>query len=308
MKPHLLFLAVGLFGFLPFPAHARIERVVEKTFTVQPGGRLAVETSGGSIRVQSSNGDQVTVVAKQRIKASSDAEADELLEDLTLTLEQDAEGVMAKAKYEKRSWGSQPVQVDFAVTVPTRYNVELRTSGGGVKVGDLDGRVSARTSGGSIDLGKITGDVEAHTSGGSVALEEGAGAVKLGTSGGNIRVGRAVGQTDLNTSGGSIEIQSVESPLNASTSGGSVNATIAGPMKGDCVLSTSGGRVRVRVDANAAFQLDASTSGGAVRAEGLTITIDKGGAGRSRLSGKVNGGGPLLKLRSSGGDVVVETR
>lgn len=308
MKPHLLFLAVGLFALLPFSAQARIERVVEKTFSVQPGGRLKVETSGGSIRVQSSNGSEVTVVAKQRIKASSEAKADELLEDLTLTMEQDDEGIIAKAKYEKRSWGSQPVQVDFVVTVPARYNVDLRTSGGGVKVGDLDGRVDARTSGGSIDLGKITGDVVAQTSGGSVSLEEGAGDVKLGTSGGSIRVGRAVGETDLNTSGGGIDIKSVESPLHASTSGGSINATIAGPMKGDCVLSTSGGRVRAVVEAGAAFQLDASTSGGSVRAEGLTITIDKGGAGRSRLSGKVNGGGPLLKLRSSGGDVVLETR
>ena len=37
-------------------------------------------------------------------------------------------------------------------------------------------------------------------------------------------------------------------------------------------------------------------------------TIEKGGAGRSRLAGKVNGGGPLLKMRSSGGDIIVETR
>lgn len=308
MKSHTLLFAAGLLALVPISAQARIERVVEKTFSVQPGGLLRVETSGGGIRVQSTSANQVTVVARQRIKASSDAEADELLEDLTLTIEQDNEGVQAKAKYEKRSWGTQPVQVDFTVTVPARYNVDLRTSGGNVEVDDLDGRVEARTSGGGIEMGKITGDINAHTSGGNVSLEEGAGAVKLGTSGGNIRVGRAVGKTDLDTSGGRIEIKSVESPVHASTSGGDVNATIKGPMKGDCVLSTSGGRVRAVVDAGASFQLDASTSGGSVHAEGLTITIDKGGAGRSRLSGKVNGGGPLLKLRSSGGDVVIETR
>ncbi|MEO7598356.1 MAG: hypothetical protein ABIV50_05460, partial [Opitutus sp.] len=78
--------------------------------------------------------------------------------------------------------------------------------------------------------------------------------------------------------------------------------------KGDCVLDTSGGNVKAKVARTAAFDLDASTSGGDVRADGLTITIEKGGVGRSRLSGKVNGGGPTLKLRSSGGDIVVETR
>lgn len=308
MKTHTLLTLAALLALVPVAAHARIERVVEKTFTVKPGELLKVETSGGSIRVQSADDNKVTVVAKQRIKANSEAEADELLEDLTLTIEQDDDGVVAKSKYERRGWGSQPVQVDFTVTVPTRYNVWLRTSGGDVRVSDLDGYVDAHTSGGNIVLGKISREVEARTSGGNVALEEGMGRVKLNTSGGNIRVERAAGDTDLGTSGGDIQIKSVEGTVHASTSGGNVSAGIAGALKGDCVLTTSGGQVRATVDRSAAFQLDASTSGGGVNAEGLTITIDKGGAGKSRLSGKVNGGGPLLKLRSSGGNIVIETR
>jgi hypothetical protein len=45
-----------------------------------------------------------------------------------------------------------------------------------------------------------------------------------------------------------------------------------------------------------------------VNAEGVTITIDGGGVGKSRLSGNVNGGGPLLELRTSGGDINLEAR
>ena len=313
MKSHTLLLTAGLLALVPFAAHAKIERVVEKSFTVQPGGILRVETHGGDVRVETSSDSTVKVVAHERIHASSEAEADELLKKLTLTIEQKPEGVSALAKYEKKMpgmhWGSwPPVQVDFTITVPKRYNVELKTSGGDLNVADLDGKVDVRTSGGDITLGKISGDIEAATSGGNVQLEEGAGVVKLGTSGGDVRVGRAVGQTDLNTSGGNIDIKSVENTLMASTSGGDVSAHLVGPFKGDCKLSTSGGRVRVIVDKTAAFNLDASTSGGDVDAEGLTITIERGGSGRSRLSGKVNGGGPILKLRSSGGDVVVQSR
>lgn len=313
MKSHTLFLTAGLLALVPFSAHAKIERVVEKSFTVQPGGVLRVETQGGDVRVETSNDSTVKVVAHERIRASSDAEADEILQKLTLTIEQRPDGVSALAKYEKRPagfhWSSwPPVQVDFTVTVPKKYNVDLKTSGGDLVVADLDGKVDARTSGGDISLGKISGDIDAGTSGGNVELDEGAGVVKLGTSGGNVRVGRAVGPTDLGTSGGNIDIKSVENTLRASTSGGDVSARLVGPFKGDCKLSTSGGRVRVTVDKTAAFNLDASTSGGDVDAAGLTITIERGGSGRSRLSGKVNGGGPLLKLRSSGGDVVVQSR
>jgi len=313
MKLSHLFLSAGLLALAPVVASAKIERTVEKTFTVQPGGMLSIETQGGDIRVQTSADPIVKVVAREKIRASSDAEADEILKKLTLAIEQQADGVAASARYEKMPsgfhWGSwPPVQVDFTVTVPASYNVTLKTSGGDVTVGDLTGKVHARTSGGSITLGRITGDIDAGTSGGDMRLAEGLATVKLSTSGGNIRVGRAVGPADLDTSGGDIEIKSVENTLHAATSGGDVSAGIAGTLKGDCRLGTSGGRVHVTVGKGVAFDLDASTSGGDVEATGLTITIEKGGAGRSRLAGKVNGGGPLLRLRSSGGDIVVQTR
>jgi hypothetical protein len=263
--------------------------------------------------VQTSADNTVKVTARERIRASSEADADEILKKLTLDIGQSTDGVSASAKYEKQlvgfHWGSwPPVQVDFTVTVPVNYNVQLKTSGGDITVGNLNGKAYVRTSGGDITLGKISGDIDGGTSGGNVRLEEGSAEVKLGTSGGDIRVGRAVGPTDLGTSGGNIDIKSVENTLHAATSGGDVSAGIAGALKGDCKLSTSGGRVRVTVDQGVAFDLDAATSGGDVDATGLTITIEKGGSGRSRLSGKVNGGGPLLKLRSSGGDVIVQSR
>lgn len=313
MKTHLFLAVAGLLAFAPVAAHAKIERVVEKTFTVQPGGTLTVETQGGDVRILTSNEATVKVTAKQKIKASSESEADELMRKLTLNIEQVPEGVSALAKYEKSMGGFHfgswpPVQVDFTVTVPANYNVSLKTSGGDIKIADLNGKVRARTSGGDVTLGKIAGEIDAGTSGGDVTLAEGGATVKLSTSGGNIRVDHAVGAADLDTSGGDIVIKSVENTLHASTSGGDVTAGIAGALKGECHLGTSGGRVRVTVDKGTAFDLDAATSGGDVDAAGLTITIEKGGSGRSKLAGKVNGGGPLLKLRSSGGDVSVKTR
>ncbi len=307
-----LVVAASLSGAITLNAQARIERTIEKSFTVQPGGTLHVETLGGEIRVSASNDPVVKVTAREKIRADSDAEADEVLKKLTLTMEQNGDDVTAIAKYESMMpgfhWGSwPPVNVDFIVTVPAKYAADLHTSGGGITVGDLNGKVLARTSGGSVKLGKIGADVDARTSGGNVTLDEAAGSVQLHSSGGNIAVGRASGPAELSTSGGGIKIDSVANAIHASTSGGSVRATIAGPLKDDCVLSTSGGSVKVTVDKSAAFRLDASTSGGNVDAAGLTIMIENGSPGRSRLAGAVNGGGPLLKLRSSGGGIVVKS-
>ena len=309
--PRLL-LTAGLLALAPFVAHAKIERVIEKTFTVQPGGTLHVDTQGGEIRVSPSSDNVVKVTARERIRANSESEADDLLKDLTLRIEQSGNEVTASAKYERQSIGFHfgswpPVNVDFIVSVPASFSADVHTSGGGITIGDLNGKVNARTSGGGIKLGKLGGEVDARTSGGSVSLDESRGAATLHTSGGSIAVGRVDGPAELSTSGGGIKIDSVQGAVQAHTSGGSVRAGIAGPLKNDCVLSTSGGSVKVNVDKAAAFNLDASTNGGDVDAEGITITMTKSNRSRSKLAGNVNGGGPLLKLRSSGGDIVVRT-
>ena len=305
-------LSAGLLALAPFAAHAKIERTVEKTFTVQPGGALHVDTQGGEIRVTPSADGAVKVTARERIRADSEAEADELLKKLDLTIEQTGNDVSASAKYESQMPGFHfgswpPVNVDFIVTVPASFSTDLHTSGGGITIGDLAGKVYARTSGGGIKLGKLGSTVDARTSGGSVTLDEARGSAALHSSGGSITVGRVLGPAEISTSGGGIKIDSVEGSVQAHTSGGSVRAGIAGALKEDCVLSTSGGSVHVTVDKSAAFRLDAATSGGSVDAAGLTITLEKSDRSRSRLAGSVNGGGPLLKLRSSGGGIEVKT-
>jgi hypothetical protein len=303
-------LAAGFVAASAVAVQARVDRVVEKSFTVAGAGVLRVETHGGGIRVSPGSERQVRVIAKQRINANSDAEADELLKKLELALEQTGNDIRVLAKYERqpsgfrfRSW--PPVQVDFEIVVPAGFSTDLNTSGGSITVGDLNGQADLRTSGGAIKLGRMGGPVDARTSGGSITLDESRGPVELKTSGGNISVGRVAGPADLSTSGGSIKIESVASSLRAHTSGGSIRATIAGPLTKECSLSTSGGSVSVTLDKSAAFQLDAATSGGGVEAAGFSLAVEKISRDRNRLAGTVNGGGPLLKLRSSGGGISV---
>ena len=302
--------AVSLFAGFIATASAKIERTVEKSFSVTGAGKLRVETQGGEIRVSPSNDSVVRVTARQKINASSDAEADELLKKLDLSFEQSGNDVHVVSKYERQPSGFHfgswpPVQVDVIVTLPADYATELRTSGGAIVVGDLNGKADLRTSGGRIKLGRMGGAVDAHTAGGDISLDGARGSAELHTSGGNIAVGRVEGSADISTSGGGIKIESVAGALKAHTSGGSIRASIAGSLAQDCSLITSGGGVSVSVDKSAAFRLDASTSGGSVDAPGLALTVEKPERNRSRLAGNVNGGGPVLKLRSSGGSIRV---
>ncbi|HEY5080001.1 MAG TPA: DUF4097 family beta strand repeat-containing protein [Opitutaceae bacterium] len=309
---HRLATACAVLAAFTAAASAKIERTVEKTFQVQPGVHLTVSTYGGEIRVDPSSDGVVKVVAKEHFHADSEAEADEIMRKVDLTIEQHGNDVVATAVSRNNigfhfGW-SHDVQIDFVITVPSSTSVDLKTSGGDIAVGDLGGSVNAHTSGGEVRLGKISGDIEASTSGGDVELADGRGSVKLSTSGGNVSAGHLTGPSTLKTSGGDIKVDSVENTLDAETSGGNVRAGFYGPLKGDCSLSTSGGEVKATVGAAVGFHLDAKTSGGDVNAAGVTITIDRGGMGKSTLAGDVNGGGPLLRLRSSGGDIEVIPR
>jgi len=313
MKLYLpVLVGIGWLFAAPVILTAKIERTVEKSFTVQPGGTLKVETMGGGIKVEPGSDNAVKIVVKQRIEAATDAEADEILQHLTLTFEQQGNDVTALARYEGErtfSWfhfGSwPPVQCEFTVTVPAKYSVDLKTSGGGISVGDLTGTVVARTSGGGLRFGQITGTVDGHTSGGGISVESCTGDVNVHTSGGGIHLGPVGGNAQVHTSGGGISIKGIAGVVNAHTSGGPIDVAFAGPLKGDCEFSTSGGGITVHVDPKSDFDLDACTSGGGVSCQ-MPVTV-VGEIKPSHVSGKVNAGGHELKLRSSGGSIRIAT-
>ena len=309
IKSAVFVLFLGALLGSPAVLHANFARALEKTFVAQPGGNLKITTVGGDIVVRTADVGEIRLTARETVQTSSEREADELLEKLALTFVQTGNDLTVEAKYEKRNAGVwikrwPPVRVGFTVTVPRKFNVNLITSGGDISVAGLTGSAEVRTSGGDLKFDRIDGAIDGQTSGGNISLREGTAKAKLTTSGGNIHVDRAGGATEVSTSGGDIVLDSVPQLISATTSGGDVKATLAAPVQRDALLSTSGGDVKVLVPKSAAFEVDASTTSGEVHASGLTLAMGEG-AGRSRLTGAVNGGGPKLTFRSSGGDIAI---
>ena len=289
---------------------AKVTRVVEKAFTVQAAGQLRADTQGGNITVRTDDGNTVRIVATQLVNAGNDAEADRILEKLSLSFDQSGNDVTVRSTYEKRglsiTWGSwPPVQVSYAITLPRKFNADLNTSGGDIKVASLQGNVNARTSGGNLVFERIDGDLDAKTSGGNVSLLEGTAKARLSTSGGNIQIDRAAGPTSVSTSGGNITVNSATQVTRATTSGGNIRIKLTEAPQQPSTYNTSGGDITVQLPIAAAWTLDAETSGGEVRVSGVAMNVTKSNSSKSRLAGTVNGGGPTLSLSTSGGDIKV---
>jgi DUF4097 and DUF4098 domain-containing protein YvlB len=113
------------------------------------------------------------------------------------------------------------------------------------------------------------------------------------------------GDTDVYTSGGSLNLKNLSGNVNAGTSGGSIYAELTGKIDRDCTLKTSGGSIRVFLPKDLSADLDAHTSGGHVETD-FPITV-QGVIKKSALKGKINEGGPLITLRTSGGSIYIKS-
>ena len=309
--------AAVILALLTVSAHAAIDSPVRRTFNVAPGGTLYLDTDVGSVHVVPGAGG-VTVSVKRRARNQRE------LDRVHLSIEQQGNDVRVRNAVDSASrwfsWGND-LDMSFDVTVPARYNVEVKTSGGDVSVGDLHGFVKARTSGGSMRMAHVDGLVDAHTSGGDVHLDGASGNASLYTSGGSVHAGDVGGNLEIKSSGGSLEARRVGGALHArtsggnitigdahgaidaETSGGSIHAALSAQPRADSRLSTSGGSITVSLAPTIAVDLDAHTSGGGVNSD-LPITV-LGKVSDDSLNGKVNGGWPKLVLRSSGGGIHV---
>ena len=279
-KANRLTILIGFFSLLvSFNVFAKTE-TIEKTFDVNSGGTLTLNSDQGSIDIIPWDKNKVEVEVRK--KASSQKK----LDAFKITLDQDGNNVSVDGDGQRNS----RVSVQYSIKVPAHYNLEVKTGGGSIEVGDLSGIINVHTSGGSIEIGDVAeGKVNADTSGGSIEVGDVNGSLIVNTSGGSIRLGKITGTSEIDTSGGSITLKSGGADVTAETSGGSIDI---GPVTGNVDVDTSGGSIDIAmIDGN----VKAETSGGSIDVAGSTGKID------------VDTSGGSIRIDSSGGPVVAET-
>jgi Putative adhesin len=315
-------LAIAALAALALSATAGAsETRIERNLVLQPGGKLELSTDVGAIEIRggATAGARLVITAEREDFAELfDVQVRETPGQVTIEVERRDKGV----------WGwfgaSFRGRVHFDIEVPAQTSIAASTAGGPVSLRGTSGDAHVSTSGGSIEARDLGGDLCAETSGGAVSAQRIAGDATLETSGGSIEATAIGGKLDARTSGGGIDISTVAGDILASTSGGGVSIEGAGgrvdaESSGGSVhvdfatgnahggdLESSGGPVSASLDPDIGLDVDANTSGGGVRCD-LPITV-RGALSRSHLRGTLNGGGPLLRLRSSGGGIRIEAR
>lgn len=273
-------------ALLPPLAHAA-EKRLDRTFTVEPGGRLTVDADGSNVTVRGTDSNQVSV----HIAATGSQDA---LDRMVMSAEPGPAGIAVTARRGRRDWLSwlwsdRLRDSSVTVSVPRRYQVEVKTSGGNLEIEQLQGAVTGTTSGGDIHVGNVNGNVRMRTSGGNIVASDIDGELRIETSGGDIRA-------------------AVDGRIRAVTSGGNIDVQLLGANRG-VEISTSGGNILLHLPRNVTGVLNASTSGGSVVSDLPVATVATASARISRkLSGTINGGGEPIEAHTSGGDIQLRAR
>jgi DUF4097 and DUF4098 domain-containing protein YvlB len=208
-------------------------------------------------------------------------------------------------------------------------DIGLHTGGGSIEVHHANGKIVAETGGGSVEIQSGSQSASIETGGGSIEVKQCSGKVKVSTGGGSIDLGDIGGPAEIDTGGGSIHLTSAKGHVSAQTGGGGielfgvpsaraetgaggivVKLVNTGAERRDSVLETSAGDITVYIASDVAISVRANVdmgNGHRITSEfpdlHITSEGDQWGPKTLTAEGKLNGGGPVLKVRTSTGDI-----
>lgn len=194
--------------------------------------------------------------------------------------------------------------VQFEITVPRNYKMEIITGAGDITTGDIGGTAFLKTQGGNIITGKIdgtgvreisryrpvakletegghikvmgvSGDLLAFTGGGHINVGDITGDAALRSGGGHIRARQIGGRADLETVGGNITVGKAASFVSVRTGGGQIDF---GEVKGSVRAQTAGGGIHVIYVSG---PMEVESNGGSICVTGASGAVQAATSGGS---------------------------
>jgi hypothetical protein len=148
-----------------------------------------------------------------------------------------------------------------------------------------EGKVNLRTGDGKIEIAGLKGEMDLHSGDGSENLDAVDGRLRASTGDGHIRANGRFDELDLKTGDGHVEVQ----------------AATGSSLAGEWRLETGDGNVSLEVPENLAADVDLHTSDGHIDLDVPVAT--EGKVRENEVRGKLNGGGPLMTIRTGDGSI-----
>ena len=269
--------AVALAALAAVPALAS-EATFERTLSVSGRVELSVSTGSGNIHLTRGADNQVHVYGKVK---SGWGGSEERVREIAAhpPIEQTGNIIRIGSHHENL----HNISIDYEIQAPANAFLEAGSGSGDITVEGVGENAKISTGSGNIHASGLHGGFTVDTGSGNIYAEQtGQGDVKAQTGSGNI------------------ELRDLRGGLRAGTGSGDIK--VGGTPASDWKLETGSGNVEFW-PGSAAITLDASTGSGSVHTDREMMT--QGTQDHHHVTGKINGGGPTVRIETGSGDIRV---
>ncbi len=183
-----------------------------RSFSFQPGGRLSIEASNGSVEISGWDRESVEIAGVPR-DSNGDSQIQIVKADHTLRIR----GLTAD--------NSETIRIH----VPRRITLDaVASTNGEIRVSGIEGDVSLKSSNGRIEASNVRGLLQVHSSNGAIVVNRQDGSAWIHSSNGPIEIGAiSAAPLEIQTSNGPIIVRvpaALNADLNARTSNGTIQS------------------------------------------------------------------------------------
>jgi len=277
MKHLLAVAAAAAMALAAMPALAS-EATFERNLTVNGRVELSVATGSGNIHLTHGSGSQVHIFG--RVKSNWGG-SEERVREIAANppIEQTGNIIRIGARHENL----HNISIDYEIEAPADTYLDAGSGSGDINDDGVGENAKISTGSGNIRATGLNGGFTVGTGSGNIYAEQtGQGDVKAETGSGNI------------------ELRNLRGGLRAGT--GSGNIKVGGRPTNAWHLETGSGNVEFWAG-DAPLTLDAETGSGSVHTDREMLT--QGSSDHHHITGKLNGGGPTVRIETGSGDIRV---
>ncbi|MGA2168668.1 MAG: DUF4097 family beta strand repeat-containing protein [Terracidiphilus sp.] len=272
-----VFLATAALALAAIPALAS-EATFERTLTVNGRVELSVATGSGNIHLTQGPGNRVHIFGKVK---SNWGGSDEKVREIAANppIEQTGNIVRIGARHENL----HNISIDYEIEAPPDAYLDAGSGSGNVTDDGVGENAKLNTGSGNIHATGLHGGFTVGTGSGNIYAEQtGSGDVKA------------------QTGSGSIELKDLKGGLRAGTGSGDIK--VGGTPTAPWRLETGSGSVELWAG-DAPLTLDAESGSGSIHTDREMLT--QGSTDRHHVTGKLNGGGPTVRIETGSGNIRV---
>lgn len=275
MRAFLCGIALAACAVAATPALAA-DAMVERSLSVSGRPDLTVSNGAGYVHITAGPAGSIRIVAHIRSGWGSD---DDQVRDVAAHPPIEQTGNIVRIGAPRANM--QHIVIDYDIEAPAESYLKASTGSGELMVDGVGSDAQLHTGSGRIHATGLRGGFSVGTGSGSIYAEQiGDGDVQAGTG------------------SGSIELRNVDGGVRAHTGSGSIK--VAGKPTGPWRLTTGSGSVEIWTG-GAPFTLDAGCGSGGIHSDREVAM--QGSLGRHHLAGKVDGGGPLVRIETGSGSI-----